>query len=231
MSFNITDEIHSQLKNCKETIKKDFFVIGLGGKESWITTLMANEIFGYYNVLAVNIYSIFSNSILPYKISALCQENNIQYCDVDITEAIQSTLSLPIGLFRIEKEKLHYMMTDLQKSEIYSMVRNIVLKGIADRHDGILLSGISKSKINVGWLSPNISMFDWNPIINCTHSQIKSVIKERNIGIDILDIPSGLDLNTKGGPFPSDYNINLDSDENKKDNKIINLGYGIYQKC
>jgi len=230
---NIIEELHTQLKQCKEITKKDFYVIGLGGKESWLTTLAALEVFGYQNVLAVNIYSIFSNSVLPQKMANLCQENNIQYCDIDITAAVQETLSVPIGLFRIEKEKLHYMMSDLQKSEIIAMIRNAILRGVADRHDGTLLTGISLSKIISGWVSPSASMFDWNPLVNCTHYQVQLSITGYNMGIEILNLPSGLDLDTKGGPFPLDYGLNFTEDENldknTKDTMIKNIGIGIYQ--
>lgn len=233
---NFLNEIHDQMKKCQEATQKNFFVIGLGGKDSWATTLAAIDVFGKNNVLAVNVYSIFSNSLMPSKIAGLCQEFNIEYCDVDISAAIQEILSVPIGLFRIEKEKLHYMMSDLQKAEMLSMIRNTVLKGIADRHDAALLSGISLSKILTGWVSPNTSMFDWNPLVNCTHYQVQLGITGYNIGTEILNNPSGLDLNTKGGPFPEDYGLDFNSNDflknasvNEKVLKIKNLGLGIYQ--
>lgn len=232
---NILDELHCQIKQCQNITNKNFCVVGLGGKDSWLTTLAANDVFGYHQVLAVNIYSIFSNSILPFKLSSICQESNIQYCDVDITKAIQETLSVQIGLFRVENERLHYMMNDLQKAEIIAMTRNTILKGIADRHDAMLLFGINLSKRMNGWVSPNISMFDWNPLVNCTSNQVKYAIENYNIGLDILDIEDGLDLNTQGGPFPKQYGIEMNNDdklqikEKMKNNKRI--GVGIYQEC
>lgn len=232
-NLDVKKELIKQLEECQKITNKNFYIIGLGGKESWLTTILANEIFGIQNVLAVNIYSTFSNSILPHKIASICQMYNFQYCDVDITNAIQETLSSRIGLFRIEKEKLHYMMTDLQKSEIISMIRNTVLRGISDRHDGVLLTGISLSKIISGWVSPVVSMFDWNPLVKCTYNQVQLTIKDYNMGLEILDIPSGLDLDMRGGPFPTDYNIDFTNDDNlEKINKNINiknLGVGIYQ--
>ena len=225
---NIRKELYSQLENCKEKVNKNFYIIGLGGKESWLTTLIASDFFGPQNVLAVNIYSVFSNSILPHKIAGICQTYNIQYCDVDITNAVQETLSSNIGLFRVEKEKLHYMMTDLQKNEMIAMIRNTVLRGITDRHDGVLLTGISLSKILAGWVSPSCSMFDWNPLVNCSHYQVQLAISNSNMGMELLDLPSGLDLNTNGGPFPIDFGIKLE-DNMSKDINIERLGYGIYQ--
>jgi len=231
--MTILEEIHSQIKQCNKITNKNFCVVGLGGKDSWLTTLAANDILGYYQVLAVNIYSIFSNSTLPFKISAICQNNNIQYCDVDITNAINEILSLQIGLFRIEKEKLHYMMTDLQKNEISAMIRDTVLRGIADRHDGMFLSGINMSKRLNGWMCPSQSIYDWNPLFNCTANQVQSSIIERGIGTEILEIPTGLDLNTKGGPFPQDYQIDFSDDENLVMNEKLKnnprVGLGIYQ--
>lgn len=231
---NLVEEIHKQLEQCKNITKKNFYVIGVGGKESWLTLLSAYEMFGYHNVLAVNINSMFSNSILPFKINALCHENNIQFCSVDITKTITELLSSSIDLFRMEKEKLGYMMSNMQKAEMIAMIRNSVLRGIADRHDGILLSGISLSKIISKWVSPALSMFDWNPLVNCSYSQVKLAIKNYNKGGEtLLDLPSGLDLDARGGPFPKDFNINLENDDdivkNAKETNIKNIGKGIYQ--
>ena len=221
------EQLKQQIQQCQQTINKNFFIIGLGGKDSWATTLAAYDAFGKDSILAVNIYSIFSNSIMPYKMSALCQEYSIPYCDIDISPSIQETLFLSIGLMRVEQERLHYYMTDLQKNEIIAMLRSVVLRGITDRHDGILLSGINASKITAGWASPSYSMFDWNPLVNCTHSEVKSIIEEYNMGIEIIDMLSGLDLNTRGGPFPTDYGIDLDNPTEKPTPK--NFGKGLYQ--
>jgi len=227
MNKNIIKE---ELIKCKNKINKDFFVIGLGGIESWAVALSAIECFDIHNVLCVNIYSSYSNSMSPHKFSTMCQTYGFQYCDVDISKAITETLFLQIDLLRIEKEKLHYTMTDMQKYEMISMIRNTVLKGISDRNDAILLSGISESKIKNAWVSPSCSMFDWNPVYNLSHKEIKDVILDFNIGTEIIGDQSGLDLNSLGGPFPKDYNINLEEEIKENKSNIKGLGLGIYQE-
>lgn len=227
--MNSKNIIKEELTKCKNKINKDFFVVGLGGIESWAVVLSAIECFNIHNVLCVNIYSSYSNSMLPHKFSTICQNYGFQYCDVDISKAITETLFLQIDLLRIEKEKLHYTMTDMQKYEMISMIRNTVLKGISDRNDAVLLSGISKSKIKNAWVSPSCSMFDWNPVYNLSHKEIKNAILEFNIGTEIIENQSGLDLNTQGGPFPKDYNINLEEEIIENKSNIKRLGIGIYQ--
>lgn len=221
-------EIEKELDKCYNKINKEFFVIGVGGIESWVTALSAMDKFGPNKVLGVNIYSIFSNSKLPLYAQSIAQDHNFQICTVDISKIIQEQLSAKIGLFRVEKEELHYSMNEYQKGSIIGMIRDITLRGIADRHDAILLSGISSSKIQYGWAPHQFSFFDWNPLINLSYGDVRDIAKERKINDELIKFKSGMDVMPTGGFFPQDMDINFYEKTNKKPK--INIGVGLYQE-
>jgi len=237
---NVKNEVGGQILKCKDIIGKDFVVVGVGGLESWFTLLSAIDAIGKDKVLAVNIYSVFSNSTLPAKIQSYCQETAVQYCDIDMTKTIEETLSSRIGLMRVEKEALHYSMTHMHKAELIAGLRQIILRGIADRHNAILLDGISLSKIITGWVSPSYAIYDWNPLYNCTRYQIAMAIAALDFGNELIHQPSGLDVQPDGGLFPTDFGLELMNEEFLTGfspessiipiDKLPNLGLGIYQK-
>jgi len=237
---NVKNEVGGQILKCKEIINKDFVVVGVGGLESWFTLLSAIDTIGRDKVLAVNIYSVFSDSTLPAKIQSFCQGAAVQYCDVDMTKTIEETLPTRIGLMRVEKEALHYSMTHMHKAELIAGLRQIILRGIADRHNAILLNGISLSKIITGWVSPSYSIYDWNPLYNCTRYQVAMAISALDFGNELIHQASGLDVQPDGGLFPADFDLELMNDEFLTGfsseasiipiDKLPNLGLGIYQE-
>lgn len=203
------EAVKTSLELCQKTTGQETAVVALGGIESLVSLLAACDVYGPHAVLAISVYSVFSDSRLPAVLQQVGMTMPISICSVDATETIQEMLNANIGLRRLEIERMHFSMDEWQKTELMANVRSTIVRGVAIRHRSSHIESYSLSKIVGGWVLPTI--FDWNPVAMCTRRQLMTVANRRCQDDDILALVSGLDLWPDGGPRPTIVGIDLDA--------------------
>jgi hypothetical protein len=224
------------MRSARELGGWDTAVVCLGGTESLISLLAAVDVFTPSGVLAISTYSVGSNSRMPATLQEIGRMMPVEQCTIDITRPVQETMQSYVGLRRIELEQLHFSMDRWQKAEAIASLRSCICRAIAIRHGSLHVEAHSLSKITSGWVVP--TTFDWNPVAGLTRAQLSSIAHRRWPGMELLSLPSGLDVEPDGGPRPSDLEIDVDSVEpqgppspcNRKVSTVLRLGVGIYQE-
>ena len=225
--------VKKSLESCRDETGQETVVVALGGLESLVSLLAACDVYGPHRVLAINVYSVFSNSRMPAILQEVASTMPISVCTVDATEAIQEMLNANIGLRRIEIERMHFSMDEWQKAELMANVRSAIVRGVAIRHRSTHIESHGLSKIVGGWVLPTI--FDWNPVATCTRRQLVTIANRRYDDDELLSLPSGLDLWPDGGPWPTAIGIDADSVDPQPSPKpkvtgFIRAGLGTRQK-
>lgn len=223
---SIFAHIRSEISKGIEITKAKTLVIGLGGAESWSVVLAATDMIGGDNVLAVTVHSTQTDSNIPWTMGSMCRELRIEHCSIDATRILNETLDARVDLGQIQVEPIHRTMNHLMKAEIMADIRDGVLRAIASRHNSLYLGAVSKSKIDRQWGIPAAQSFDWNPVSDFTHHQLKRAISGRGIGTAVTATNSALDLLPDAGPFPPDLN-----DDATISKKVIvpRFGMGLFQ--
>lgn len=224
---SVFDMIRDEIREALEKTGTRTITIGLGGTESWAALIAATDLIGGDNVLAVTVHSTQTDSRIPWKMEAMCNEMRIEHCSIDVTRVLNEMLDSKIDLKRIQVETLHRTMDHLMKAEVMADIRDGMVRAVASRHNSLYIGAISKSKIDRSWGVPAAQSFDWNPVAYHTHHQLVRAICGRKIGNEISDMRSSLDLLPDSGPFPPD----LSDDSNIQTNiSIPRFGMGLFQE-
>jgi len=222
--------VRASLESCRMTTGREMVVVGLGGMESLVSLMAACDVYGPHSVLAIGVYSVFSDSRMPTILQQVGMTMPISVCTVDATETMQEIMNANIGLRRIEIERMHYSMDQWQKAELMAAVRSTIVRGVATRHRSTHIESHSLSKIVGGWVLP--STFDWNPVAMCTRRQLATVANRQWPDDEILSLSSGLDLWPDGGPRPTGVDLDaIDPEPSPRSNitGFVRAGLGIWQ--
>ncbi len=222
--------IRSEIETALERSGAKTAVVGLGGAESWLVTVAAADVLGASSVLGVSVYSIQTDSVLPWTMESLARGMSIDHCSIDATRTLMEMLDARIDIGGVGVEALHRTMSPLLKAEVMAGVRDGFVRAIASRHSSLYLGAISGSKIAARWGIPASHGFDWNPLSNCDHRQVLLALAGRRMADeDILD-SSRLDLLPDGGPVADSEGPEIDFCGNPFCNNISpRFGLGVLQ--